>query len=156
MNVQLRQVTFEDKFSGILGLVIGLMFIGAGFWSNKQMADERATLTETQGRVVDTVYRRERDRNDKQKDTYAPVIEFLVKGDPVRFTGDYNSSRASEGKIVGVRYDPKHPATTAREVEPLESFVSWLVIGMGGLSLVSGLRQLSPIHLSLGEPPDHS
>ncbi|WP_427159192.1 DUF3592 domain-containing protein [Aliinostoc sp. HNIBRCY26] len=151
MNVQLRQVTFEDKLGGMIGLLVGLMFIGAGFWANKQIAYERATLTETQGKVVDTVHRRERDRNDKQKDTYAPVIEFLVKGDPVRFTGDYDSSRASEGKIVAVRYDPKQPVTTAREVEPLESFVSWLAIGMGGLSVVSGLRQLSPVQLSLGE-----
>jgi hypothetical protein len=151
MNVKRRHITFEDKFSGILGLVIGLVFIGAGFWANKQITYERATLTETQGKVVDTVHRSDRDRNDKQKDTYAPVIEFLFKGDPVRFTDDYDSSRTSKGKIVAVRYDPKQPANTAQEVEPLESFVSWLAIGMGGLSVVSGLRQLSPVRLSLGE-----
>lgn len=94
MNIKLRQITFEDKFSGILGVVIGVVFIGIGFWANNQFTHERATLTLTQGRVVDTVYRRERDNRDnkdKQKDTYAPIIEFLAKGDPVRFTGQYNS-----------------------------------------------------------------
>lgn len=148
MNVKLRPVTFEDKLSGIIGLVIGLMFIGAGFWVNQQEARERVTLLETQGKVVDTVHRRERDTKDKQKDTYAPVIEFLVKGDPVRFTGNYESYRTSQGEIVTVRYDPKQPATTAREVEPFASFAPWVALGMGGLSLVSGLRQLSPVSLS--------
>jgi hypothetical protein len=156
MNVKLRQITFEDKFSGTLGLVIGLVFIGTGFWVNNKFSHERATLTETQGRVVHTVHRRDRNSKDEQKDTYAPVIEFLAKGDPVRFTGHYDSSRASQGKIVTVRYDPKQPATTAREVQPFESLASWVAFGMGGLSLVSGLRQLSPLRLSLSEPPNHS
>lgn len=148
MNIQLRQVTFENIFSGILGVLIGLAFIGAGFWVKNLIAHERATLTETQGRVVDTVHRRERDTKDKQKDTYAPVIEFLAKGDPVRFTGRYESYAAANGKIVAVRYDPKQPGTTAREVESFESLTAWTAFGMGGLSLISGLRQLSPLSLS--------
>ncbi|MDZ8056425.1 MAG: DUF3592 domain-containing protein [Aulosira sp. ZfuVER01] len=151
MNVKLREITFEDKFSGILGVVIGVVFIGVGFWANNNFIHERATLTETQGTVVDTAHRRERDSKDKQKDTYAPIIEFLAKGDRVHFTGRYDSYRVSNGKIVAVRYDPKQPATTAREVQDFESLAPWMAFGMGGLSLVSGLRQLSPIRLSLGE-----
>ncbi|OUL28264.1 hypothetical protein BV378_07515 [Nostoc sp. RF31YmG] len=151
MNVKLRQITFDDKFSGIVGVVIGLVGIGLGFYGNNRIKHERATLTETQGRVVDIVHRRERDSKDKHKDTYAPIIEFLAKGDPVRFTGWYDSNRASKGKIVAVRYDPKHPATTARVVQDSESLLPWVMYGIGGLSLVSGLRELSPLNVSLGE-----
>jgi hypothetical protein len=151
MNVKLRQITFEDKWSGIYLVLFGLLMIGGGFYANNQITHERATLTETQGRVVDIVHRRERDSKDKQKDTYAPIIEFIAKDDPVHFTGWYDSYRVSKGKIVAVRYDPKQPATTAREVQEFESLAPWLIFGMGGLSLVSGLRQLSPIRLSSGE-----
>lgn len=151
MNVKLRQVTFEDKFSGILGVMIGVVFIGTGFWVNNKFTHEQATLTQTQGRVVDTVHRRERDSKNKEKDTYAPIIEFVVQGDPVRFTGRYESYRASNGKIVAVRYDPKQPVTTAREVQSFESLAPWVAFGMGGLSLISGVRQLLPIRLSSNE-----
>ncbi|WP_414752200.1 DUF3592 domain-containing protein [Anabaena sp. CCY 9910] len=148
MNLKFRQITFEDKFSGILGLVIGCVFIGGGFLVNNQITKERATLKQTQGTVVDSLRRRERDSKDKQKETYAPVVEFLAKGDRIRFTGDYRSYRSSNGKIVAVRYDPQRPKTTARVVDSYEGLIPWISFGMGGLSLISGLRQISPIYLS--------
>lgn len=151
MIMKLRQVTFEDKWSGIYLVIFGLLMIGGGFYINNQIKYERATLTETQGKVVDIVHRRERDSKDKQKDTYAPVIEFSAKDNPVRFTGRYDSYRVSNGKIVAVRYDPKHPETTARQVQELESLTPWGVFGMGGLSLIYGLSQLSPIRLFSGK-----
>jgi len=95
MNLKFRQITFEDTFSGILGLVIGFVFIGGGFLVGNQVTQERATLTQTQGKVVDSLRRRERDSKDKQKETYAPVVEFSAKGDRIRFTGDYRSYRSS-------------------------------------------------------------
>ncbi|MBD2250757.1 DUF3592 domain-containing protein [Nostoc parmelioides] len=151
MNLKFRQITFEDIFSGILGLVIGCVFIGGGFLVGNQVTQERATLKQTQGTVVDSLRRRERDSKDKQKETYAPVVEFLVKGDRIRFTGNYQSSRSSNGKIVAVRYDPKQPRTTARLVDFYEDLLPWMSFGMGGLSLISGLRQIFPIYLSSGD-----
>jgi hypothetical protein len=149
MNIKFQPVTFDAKFSGIYLVLFGLLMLGLSSWGDKKIAHERATLTETQGKVVKTLHRRERDTKNKEKDTYAPVIEFLVKGDPVRFTGHYDTTRAAEGNIVTVRYDPKQPANTAREVESLEQLGIWAAYAMGGGSLVYGLCQLSPLRLSL-------
>jgi hypothetical protein len=151
MKVKIRQVTFEDKWSGIYLVLFGLLMMGGGFYAKNQITQERATLTQTQGKVVDIVHRRERDRKDQQKDTYAPIIEFVAEGNLVRFRGRYESYKASNGKILAVRYDPKQPATTAREVEAFESLVPWVAFSISGLSLVSGLHQLSPLRFSLGE-----
>ncbi|MBD2205796.1 DUF3592 domain-containing protein [Calothrix sp. FACHB-1219] len=151
MNIKIRQVTFEDKWSGTYLVLFGLLMIGGGFYVNHQITYERAHFIETQGTVVDNAHYRERDSKNQQKDTYAPIIEFSAKGDRVQFTGHRDSSKVIKGKIVVVRYDPKQPAKTAREVRSLESLVPWFVFGMGGLSLVSGMRQLSPISLSLSK-----
>ncbi|MEJ1930599.1 DUF3592 domain-containing protein [Nostoc sp. NIES-2111] len=151
MNIKLRQVTFDERFSGIYLVFFGLLMLGLSFWADKKTAHERATLTETQGRVVETLHRRERDIKDKEKDTYAPVIEFQVKGDSVRFTGYYDTTRTAKGNIVTVRYDPKQPTTTARKVEPLEGLGIWGAYAMGGGCLVYGLCQFSPIRFSLGK-----
>ncbi|WP_341531561.1 DUF3592 domain-containing protein (plasmid) [Nostoc sp. UHCC 0302] len=148
MNVKLRQITFEDKWNGVYLVLFGLLMMGAGFYANNQITHEHATFTQTQGKVIDIVHHRERDSKDKLKDTYAPIIEFPAKGALIRFTGRYESYRASNGKIVAVRYDPKQPATTAHEVQSFESFTPWAAFSMGGLSLIFGLCRLSPIRLS--------
>lgn len=137
--------TFDDKLSAIIGIVIALIFTGVGFWLRNQVAYERATLTQTEGTVVDTLSRRERDRNDKQKETYAPVVEFLIKGDRIRFTGYYDSYRPSKGNTLTVRYDPKQPATTAKIVQPLDYLAPWIAFGMGGLLAVSSVGKVLPI-----------
>lgn len=154
MNFKLHQSTFDEKLSAIIGLVIGVVFIACGFWVRNQVAHEQATLSKTQGTVVDSVRRLERDSQERQKETYAPVIEFHVLGDPVRFTSHYESYRSANGNIVVVRYDPKQPATTARVVNPFEGLVSWVAFGMGGLSIVSSLGALLPVRWSLGRRPD--
>ncbi|MBW4641665.1 MAG: DUF3592 domain-containing protein [Goleter apudmare HA4340-LM2] len=156
MNFKPHQSTFDDKLSAIIGLVIALIFIAVGFWVRNKVAHERATLTETQGTVVDSLSRRERDSNDRPKETYAPVIEFLIKGDRIRFTGYYESHRASKGNTVVVRYDPQQPATTARIVEPFEGLAHWMAFGMGGLLVVSSVGKVLPIRWSSDGKSDQS
>lgn len=137
--------SFDDLLSTALGIVIGLVLIGSGFWVRSINAHQRATLTETRGTVVDSVSRRDRSSTDGQAQaTYAPVIEFLVNGDRVRFTGKYESYRLSRGHVVVVRYDPEQPTTTAQTVEPLEDLVPWSLWGMGGMSLFFSLGALLP------------
>ncbi|WP_392532255.1 DUF3592 domain-containing protein [Nostoc sp. C117] len=149
MNFKPHQSTFDDKLSAIIGLSIGLLFIGGGFWVRNIVTYERTTLKETQGTVVDSVTRRERNSsNNQQTETYAPVIEFLANGERTRFTGNYESYRSSKGHIVVLRYDPKQPIKTVRVVNPLEGLVSWGMFGMGGLAVVSSLGKLLPVRWS--------
>ncbi|NEU82070.1 DUF3592 domain-containing protein [Nostoc sp. UIC 10630] len=156
MHFKPHQSTFDDKLSAIIGLVIGLVFIASGFWVSNKIAHERATLIETQGMVVDSISRRERDSKDKLIETYAPVIEFVAKNERIRFTGNYESYRSSNGNKVVVRYHPKQPETTALVVNPLEGLVSVGMFGMGGLVIVSSLGKVLPIQWSSGGQADHS
>ncbi|MBH8576818.1 DUF3592 domain-containing protein [Nostocaceae cyanobacterium CENA369] len=154
MNFQPHQSTFDEKLSAIIGLVIGLLFVGGGFWVRNVVAHERATLKETQGTVVDSISSRDRNStNDRQKETYAPVIEFLAKGERTRFTGSYESYRSSNGNKVMVRYDPKQPATTARVVNSLEGLTPWGMFGMGGLALIVSLGKVLPVRWSSSGQP---
>ncbi|MEA5603267.1 DUF3592 domain-containing protein [Nostoc sp. UHCC 0252] len=151
MNFKSHQNTFDDKLSASIGLAIGLLFIAGGFWVRNIAVREGTTLNETQGTVVDSISRRDRTgTNNQQKETYAPVIEFLVNGKPTRFTGNYESYRSSNGHIVVVRYDPKQPINSARVVNPLEGLVPWGMFGMGGLAVVYSLGALLPIRWSSG------
>lgn len=156
MNFKPHQSTFDDKLSAIIGLVIALIFIAVGFWVRNQVAYERANLTQTEGTVVDTLSRRERDSNDRQKETYAPVVEFLIKGDRIRFTGYYDSHRPSKGNTVTVRYDPKQPATTAKIVQPFDHLAHWMAFGMAGALLVSSVGKVLPIRWSSDGNSDQS
>ncbi|MEH2327533.1 DUF3592 domain-containing protein [Nostoc sp.] len=153
MNFKPHQNTFDDKLSASIGLAIGLLFIGGGFWVRNIIAHEGATLNETPGRVVDSISRRDRSstNNNEQKETYAPVIEFLANGKRTRFTGNYESYRSSNGQMVVVRYNPKQPINTARVVNPLEGLVPWGMFGMGGLAVVFSVGTLLPIRWSSGE-----
>lgn len=135
--------TFDDLLSALIGLVLGLLLMGAGFWVRSRQQHEQATLMETQGIVVDSVSRQERDSSDNsQKTTYAPVIEFQVRDKPLRFIGPYESYRISHGQQVVVRYDSDQPATTARLVDPLSGLAAWALFGMGGLGLLASLKSL--------------
>ncbi|MEH2255096.1 DUF3592 domain-containing protein [Nostoc sp.] len=153
MNFKPHQNTFDDKLSASIGLAIGLLFIGGGFWVRNIIVHEGATLNETPGRVVDSISRRDRSstNNNEQKETYAPVIEFLANGKRTRFTGNYESYRSSNGQMVVVRYTPKQPINTARVVNPLEGLVPWGMFGMGGLAVVFSVGTLLPIRWSSGE-----
>ncbi|MBG1245581.1 DUF3592 domain-containing protein [Nostoc sp. NZL] len=156
MNFKPHQSTFDDKLSAIIGLVIGLVFIFGGFWVRNKVAHERAMLIEAEGTVVDSISRRERDSKDKLIETYAPVIEFLAKSDRIRFIGNYESYRSSNGNKVVVRYEPKQPQTTAFVVNPLEGLVDVGMFGMGGLVIVSSLGKVLPIRWSSGGQADHN
>lgn len=132
MNFKPHQNTFDDKLSTSIGLAIGLLFIAGGFWVYNIVVHEGATLNKTQGTVVDSISRRDRSNTkNQQKETYAPVIEFLANGKRTRFTGNYESYRSSNGHVVVVRYDPKQPISTSRVVNPLEGLVSWGMFCMG-------------------------
>ncbi|MEH1812381.1 MAG: DUF3592 domain-containing protein [Nostoc sp.] len=153
MNFQPHQNTFDDKLSASIGLAIGLLFIGGGFGVRNIIAHEGTTLNETRGTVVDSISRRDRSstNNNEQKETYAPVIEFLANGKRTRFTGNYESYRSSNGQIVVIRYNPKQPISTARVVNPLEGLVPWGMFGMGGLAVVFSVGALLPIRWSSSE-----
>ncbi len=154
MKLRRHQPTFEEKLSAIIGLVLGLTLMAVAAWAQRQDWYEQQTMKETQGIVVDSVSRRERDSTSNQdKVTYAPVIEFQVNGQPVQFTGWYESYRWSNGRTVAVRYDADQPATTAKVVDPLAGLVPWLVMGMGGFAVVCSLGTFLPVRLSSETPP---
>lgn len=149
MKLIRHQSTFEEKLNAVIGLFLGLTLITVAAWTRQVGLHEQKTLRETQGIVVDTVSRRERDTTHNQdKLTYAPVIEFQVNGQPIQFTGWYESYRWSNGRTVAVRYDADDPANTAKVVDPLAGLMPWLVIGMGGFAVISSLAALLPVRLS--------
>ncbi|MGA7934023.1 MAG: DUF3592 domain-containing protein [Kovacikia sp.] len=146
MNSKPQQNNLEEKLSAIIGLVLGILFIAGGFWVRSIEAHDRATLQETQGTVVDHIRRRDRATSTQQeRETYAPVIEFLDNGQPTRFTGNYESYRTSQGNRVVVRYDPTQPTNTARVVDPLEGLTTWGMFGLGGLATICSLGTLLSI-----------
>ena len=132
----------ESRLSAVFALVLGIALLGAGFWVRAREAGELATLTETTGTVVDTVKSRVRDSNGKDRDGFAPVIEFQANGGPVRFTGSVESFQQSKGNVVAIRYDPAQPSASARVVGGLDGLVPWAVFVLGGFSLITGLRGL--------------
>lgn len=147
----------EAKLSAAIGLVLGLLCLAGGLWVRRIEAHQQATLQETQGTVVDSVSRRERD-SDRNQDriTYAPVIEFWVDDQPIRFTGKYDSYRLSNGNSAIVRYRPDQPQTTARTVDPLEGLTAWAMFGMGGLAILFSLPPFLPFRFSQLMPPRRS
>ncbi|MCM1981791.1 DUF3592 domain-containing protein [Lyngbya confervoides] len=147
MGFKSHPVNFEDQLSALIGLVIGLVFIGAGGWVQQRNLLEQTHWVEAQGTIVETVSRRERD-GDSEETTYAPVIEFEVNGDPARFIGKYESYRLSRGNQMLIRYDPTQPEKTARVIEPLEGAVPWTILGLGGLVIVSSLWKVIPVRWS--------
>ncbi len=147
MHFERQSIDLDAKISAIVGLVTGLIFVVAGAWVYQKDTQERSQWRETHGTVVDGVSRKERDyEDDRDKVTYAPVIEFEANGDRVRFTGKYDDYRPSDGHVVVVRYDPNQP-TTARVVDPLEWLTFWWVMGMGGTLTYTSLVSLSPVRL---------
>lgn len=137
---------WDETLATLFGLGLGLLFMAGGLWVRQRELTERETLQETQGTVVDSVKRRERDSsNNQDKETYAPVIEFSVNGDRTRFTGRYESYRTSNGHQVVVRYDPQQPEKTARVVDPLEGLTPWGMLGLGGFAVVTSLSSLLPL-----------
>jgi hypothetical protein len=153
MPFKRHQSTFDEMLSASIGLVIGLIFVASGFVVRHKMEYERTALIETPGTVVDSVSRRDRSNNE-DKETYAPIIEFQVNGDPARFTGRYESYRWSNGRVVTVRFDPQHPSTTAQVVDPLEGLVPWWMFGMGGFLTASSLVSLLPVRWSWRKAED--
>jgi hypothetical protein len=145
MKFKRHQSTFDEKLSATIGLVIGLLFLGAGYGVNRLTAYRQATFTETQGTVVDSLYRRDLTQN---RDTYAPVIEFRANGEPTRFIGSYETFRSSNGHRVAVRYNPERPAATAEIINPLEDWVPWGVGGLGGAAAIASLAALIPVRWS--------
>lgn len=145
MSPRPQHNNLDEKLSAIVGLVVGVLFMAGGFWVRQIDTHQRATLSETQGIVVNDVSRRERyQTTHSERETYAPVIEFLANGEPIRFTGNYQPYRLSKGHVVLVRYDPSQPESTARVVEPLEGLTAWGMFGVGGLSLILSLGALLP------------
>lgn len=134
----------DSRFSSIVSLVVGLIFIGIGFWLLQREEHEARTLAESTGHIVDSIKGNRHD-NATKKDTvtWAPVIEFTVDGGaPVRFTGSPDTVHESNGNPVAVRYDPSSPQATAQVVGALDGLIPWTAFAMGGISLLLGLGGL--------------
>jgi hypothetical protein len=116
MGFKPRISSEDDIASAIIGLVIGSIFIGLGFWVRHIEADERDNFLKTDGKVVDIAVRtvQERDKDflkpDKITKITSPVIEFVTTtGETIRFTGGSDlASSASKGTILSVKYNPKN------------------------------------------------
>lgn len=148
MSSDPQESNWDKKLSAIIGVVLSLLFIAGGFWVRRIQIHESKTLRETQGTVVDTASRRERNSTE-EKTTYAPVIEFTANGKQTRFTGHYESYRLSNGRTVVVRYNADQPETSARVVDPMEGLTSWGMFIMGGLGVVFSLGDLLPVRMRL-------
>jgi hypothetical protein len=133
----------DSRFSSIVSLVVGLIFIAIGFWLLQREEHEARTLAESTGHVVDSI-KGSRHDNTTKKDTvtWAPVIEFTVDGGAVRFTGSPDTVHESDGNVVAVRYDPASPQATAQVVGALDGLIPWTAFAMGGLSALVGLGGL--------------
>ncbi len=142
-----QPMTFERSITAIVGLLSGTIFLAGAAWVPQRDRNERLFWQQTDGIVVDTVSRRERNYDEDTYETkYASVIEFEANGDRVRFIGSYSTSRASQGNVVTVRYDPSQPSQ-ARVVDPFEWLSFWFAVGMGGSALVMGVKAASPVRL---------
>jgi Protein of unknown function (DUF3592) len=137
-----------DKINTAIVLFIGLPFLMAGLWVRNMDQNERATLVETKGTVVDIIHRKERDRAKREITTHASVVEFSINDDVEtpenrrRFTDSYRSFTRSNGSVVEVLYNPNNPVNTARIATPKEA--SWYMFGFAGLLSIAGLHHLSP------------
>lgn len=142
-----QPMDIDRSITAIVGLLSGGILLAGAAWAYRQDSHERQFWRQTDGTVVDTVSRRERNYDDDTYETkYASVIEFEATGDRVRFIGSYSTSRASQGNVVTVRYDPNQPSQ-ARVVDPFEWLSFWFAVGMGGSTLIVGLKAASPVRL---------
>jgi hypothetical protein len=153
MGFKPRISSEDDIASAIIGLVIGSIFIGLGFWVRHIEADERDNFLKTDGKVVDITVRtvQERDKDflkpDKITKITAPVIEFVTTtGETIRFTGGSDwASSASKGTILPVKYNPKNAQNTVKIGNWMDGFYSWVVFGLGSASILPCLGFL-PIY----------
>ena len=107
MKVSTRPITFDNKLSAGMSLLMSLGLIGGGLWGRQVNAYERNNWVETQGTVVETHTYRPRRGTDE---TYSPVIEFEANGDRAQYIGPEKTFRWSKGTEVTIRYDPKTTA----------------------------------------------
>lgn len=149
-------VPLDEKLGGLFGLVLGLgLYLGGGHWVQQRIAYERANFRETQGMIVDNAKWRSRDSDNKERITYAPVVEFQANGQTLQFQGLSQSYPSSTQKSVIVRYDPQQP-THASIVEPLENLTPWAMYAIGGFAALCSAGSLLPVRWSstLRDRPD--
>ena len=126
----------ESKASIVLGLVLGLLFIGGGVFVRNLQAREAVTRREARGTIVEHQSRRESNGDT----AFAAVIEFAdASGERYRALGEYKSFKESLGNVVVISYDPTSPAASARGVDPLEGLTPLAMFGIGGFAVLYSL-----------------
>ncbi|MFZ5441386.1 MAG: DUF3592 domain-containing protein [Myxococcota bacterium] len=116
-------------------LFVGLVFLALGGWLRAKDVDEAEHWVEVRGTVVDSVKRRDVERNE---DTWAPVVEYEVDGEKRRLNGRYETYRQSEGNPAVLRYEPSDPDGTVHLVGALDGLIPFALLALGGLSFVTG------------------
>lgn len=149
MKIRSRPVSFDNKLSAIISLVIGAGIMGGGLWARQINAYEREHWGQAQGVVIDTLTYRP---NKSLDETYAPVIEFEANGDRAQYEGPYKSYRWSEGKEVTIRYDPQRPNDAARIIQPFDELAPVAAMILGVVVAGIGLKQVIPIQISSKDP----
>jgi len=126
----------ESKASILVGIVLGLLFIGGGFFVRDLQTRDALTRREARGTVVEHQSRRESNGDT----AWAAVIEFAdASGERYRTLGEYKSFKESAGNAVVISYDPANPAASARGVDPLEGLTPLAMFGLGGFAVLYSL-----------------
>ena len=145
MRIVSRPISFDDKLSALINLMIGVVLIGTGLWVRQKDADERHHWVETQGVVIKSISRQLPKSTDT---TYAPVIEFEANGDRAQYIGAEKSYQFSEGKTVIIRYDPERPNEAARVIKPFDKFAPFAIMILGGTCVAIGAKKVMPFRLN--------
>ena len=148
MKISDRPISFDDKLSAIISLIIGLGIMGGGLWARQLNAYERENWLEAKGVVVESITHRPRKGLDN---TYSPVIEFEANGDRAQYVGAPKSYTWATGREVTIRYDPQQPNQAARIVKPFDEYAPLAGMILGIFVAGTGLKRVIPVRLSSSE-----
>lgn len=141
-NVEQPPLNQEQEIANAVWFnLCGVMFAGGGWYAHTKEQYEQLHFQEVKGVIVDSVMRRkEQSLTDYE---YAPVIEFVHNGQPIRFNRmpDESSARATGTEVI-VRYDPQNPQATAYLLDPWHGLLLWVPFFMAGLAFVGGFHAL--------------
>jgi hypothetical protein len=135
-------------FIGVIFLVVGLSFLGAGivrFNADRRFADEGRT---TQGTVLTKAIRTERDRDGSRTQHYEATYRFAVQGETLEGRDELTRDgweRLTEGGPVDVLYLPSNPASNrlagSRSWARMIGLIGLIFTAVGAATLVRAIRQ---------------
>lgn len=124
--VLVKSLGHGTSIVAVLFTIIGSIAGAVCAYATQSQLEFLRTAVHAEGRVIAN----QRDGSGS-KASYHPVVQFSTEdGEPVEFRGDIGSSPPAfdVGEVVGVRYQPDHPAD-ARINTPMQM---WFASGLSG------------------------